>query len=245
MPKSVDAKKNARKGQGEELVETMRESTERQPGDISFRLRRRMSDPMADFFSERGQKIYEESVSSINDSLDSLFKKGIQGLSGVIKKQLGELGYDESLHHFRPWLEDIIHDIGQKGMAEAIANLDGMVSGLVVDYTEEEDAGPSDEDLLGFGVPEISEDEVEEVTDMDIPILEDADEGEEELEGVEGEPPEESDAEGEEEDAAAAASASAPRNFRPKSKAQKKYAKTKRRRALLAAATKSLAALKE
>ena len=147
---------------GRKKKEEKDKKDDHQPGSISKELRRRMSDPLADIFSEKGIELYEKGVSAIQDELKKIFDEGISDLSAVIKKKLGEYGYDESVDHFRPWMSDIIRDVKDRGMGEVTGALEDMLSQMSTDYAEDEvaDGGV---DLLGSEAPEVPEGDVEEI----------------------------------------------------------------------------------
>jgi len=202
---------------------------ERRPGETSPKLRRRMLDPLADIFSEKGVEMFDKSVASIQASLTQIFEDGIGELGEVIKQKLGEYGYEESVDHFRPWMKDVVHDIFGPGMEEVLNSLDGLVSTLSVQYTEEDVPGSGD--LLGSEIPEIPMDEVKEVTDI---------ENEEDAAA-----PEEEEAEvtlGEEAEATAATTRLS-RKFHPKKQVQSVFARSKQLYNLRTAAAQRISEL--
>jgi len=153
-----------------------RRNTDRRPGSTNEALRRRMSDLLADEFSKVGEQLYDEAVAAINEDVERIFREGVSRLGGQIKKKLGELGYDESVKHFRPWLEGIVSDLRTSGMQEVIRSLDGIASEFSVQYSEGGD------DLLEVDAPEGEEppeavpatpeaEEVPEVSEEDVEAL--------------------------------------------------------------------------
>ncbi len=146
-----------------------RRSTDRRPGSTNEALRRRMSDLLADEFSKVGEKLYDESVAAIEEDVQRIFREGVSKLGAQIKKKLGELGYDESVKHFRPWLEGIVNDVRTSGMQEVIRSLDGIASEFSVQYSDggddllevsPEEPAPTAEPA-DIEIPEVSEEEVE------------------------------------------------------------------------------------
>jgi len=198
---------------------------ERRPGETSAKLRRRMHDPLADIFSEKGVEMYDKSVASIQASLTKIFEDGIGELGEVIKQKLGEYGYEESVDHFRPWMKDVVHDIFGPGMEEVLNSLDGLVSTLSVQYTEEDT--PGEGDLLGAEIPEVSLEDVTEVSEEDVPVPE-----EEDAEATLGE-----DAE------ATALTTRLSRKFRPKKPVQQVFGRSKQLYNLRVAASQRISEL--
>lgn len=154
--------------------------TNRQPGATSTELRRLMSDPLADLFSEVGVEIYEKAVKAIQSELTKIFDEGVKDLSGTVTKKLGEYGYDESKEHFRQWMNDIVADVIDSGMSEIVGSLDSLVSALSSTYSTDQQGGLGD-DLTGLDIPEVPGTEVEE-------ILEEPTPGTEEIPAAEGLP---------------------------------------------------------
>lgn len=209
-----------------------KKTPERRPGETSGKLRRRMHDPLSEIFSEKGIEMYDKSVASIQSSLTQIFEEGIRELGDVIKQKLGEYGYEESIDHFRPWMKDVVHDIFGPGMEEVLNSLDGLVSTLSVQYTDED--GSDGGDLLGAEIPEFSMDSVEPVEEVDEevgpPVVDD------EAVAAEDE---------DEEEAAAEASITSrlTRKFRPKKQVQKVFARSKKLFNLRTAAVSRIAEL--
>jgi hypothetical protein len=140
--------------------------TKHQPGATSMELRRLMSDPLADLFSEVGVDLYEQAVKSIQADFTKIFTDGVKKLSGTVTKKLGEYGYDESKEHFRQWMNDIVADVVDNGMAEIVGSLDSLVSTLSATYTTDQDGGMDmGGDLAGMDIPEVPDTDVEEVTE--------------------------------------------------------------------------------
>ncbi len=204
-----------------------KKAPERRPGETSGKLRRRMHDPLAEIFSEKGVEMYDKSVASIQASLTTIFEEGIRELGDVIKQKLGEYGYEESVDHFRPWMKDVVHDIFGPGMEEVLNSLDGLVSTLSVQYTDEEGAGG--EDLLGAEIPELELDAVEPVEEVE----------EEDVAA----PAEEVVEEEEEAEAEAAPTSRLVRKFRPKKSVQQVFARSKQLHNLRTAAVSRIAEL--
>ena len=139
----------------------------RKPGTTSTSLRRLMSDPLADIFSEAGARIYEDAVKAIQDQLTSIFGKGVKDLGAEVTKKLGEFGYEESQEHFRSWMRDIVADVVDSGMAEIVGSLDAMLSSLSATYSSGESGGmEGGEGLLGMDIPEVPEEDVEAVEEV-------------------------------------------------------------------------------
>lgn len=158
----IDAPSQVTAGRKKKEDKEKGKKDDRQPGSISKELRRRMSDPLADIFSEKGQELYDKGVSAIQNELKKIFDEGIADLSAVIKKKLGEYGYDESVDHFRPWMSDIIRDVKDTGMGEVTGALEDMLSQMSTDYAED-DVGEGEAALLGTEAPEVPEGDVEEI----------------------------------------------------------------------------------
>ena len=220
----VEAARRKKKDKKEE-----KKTPERRPGETSGKLRRRMHDPLAEIFSEKGIEMYDKSVASIQASLTGIFEEGIKELSEVIQQKLGEYGYEESVDHFRPWMKDVVHDIFGPGMEEVLNSLDGLVSTLSVQYTEE-DAGGGD--LLGAEIPELEMEDVEAVEEVE----------EEEPAAAPEEGAEEVEVE-EEAEAEAAPTSRLVRKFRPKKPVQQVFARSKKLHNLRTAAVNRIAEL--
>jgi hypothetical protein len=145
----------------------------RQPGATSTELRRLMSDPLADLFSEVGVELYEQSVKSIQAELSKIFEGGVKELSSTVTKKLGEYGYEESKEHFRRWMNDIVADVVDTGMAEIVGSLDSLVSSLSATYSTDQEGGMGDldmgGDLMGMDIPEVPSTDVEEITEEPTP----------------------------------------------------------------------------
>jgi hypothetical protein len=146
----------------------------RQPGSTSTELRRLMSDPLADIFSEVGVGLYEKAVKAIQDDLTEIFSSGVKDLGQVVTKKLGEYGYEESQEHFRRWVKDIVADVIDSGMAEIVGSLEAMISSLSATYASGEDAlvDESGTDLTGMDIPEVSEEDVTEAPALGTPAAE-------------------------------------------------------------------------
>jgi hypothetical protein len=142
-----------------------------QPGATSTELRRLMSDPLADLFSEVGVEIYDKAVKAIQAELSKIFDEGVKDLSGTVTKKLGEYGFEESKEHFRRWMNDIVADVIDKGMSEIVGSLDSLVSSLSSTYSTEEGGGGMEAggDLMGMDIPEIPETDIEEVKEEPTP----------------------------------------------------------------------------
>lgn len=138
----------------------------RQPGSTSTHLRRLMSDPLADIFSEVGVELYEKAVKAIQDDLTEIFSAGVKDLGGKVTKKLGEYGYDESKEHFRQWMKDIVADVVDSGISEIVGSLEAMISSLSSTYAEGEGGEGAEESILGMDIPEVSEGEVEAVEEV-------------------------------------------------------------------------------
>jgi len=138
-------------------------------GTVPDALKRRMSDLLAGEFSEVGSEIYEKAMAQISESTKEVFDQGVQELSEKIKTKLGELGYNESLKHIRPWLESLITDLRTKGMPDLVNALDGITSEFSVKYQDDKKSAPAQdtaeesEDLLEVAVPTPEPEKVEEV----------------------------------------------------------------------------------
>jgi len=145
--------------------------SKRQPGATSTELRRLMSDPLADLFSDVGVELYEKSIKVIQEELSKIFKDGVKELSATVTKKLGEYGFEESKEHFHRWMNDIISDVVDNGMSEIVGALDSMISDLSATYSTEEGGGGEElgGDLMGMEIPEVPETEVEEVKEETTP----------------------------------------------------------------------------
>jgi hypothetical protein len=141
----------------------------RQPGATSTELRRLMSDPLADLFSEVGVSAYEKSVKAIQEDLSKIFDESVKELSGTVTKKLGEYGFEESKEHFRRWMNDIVADVVDQGMAEIVGSLDSLVSSLSSTYSADEGGAEAGGDLMGLDIPEVPETEVEEIKEEPTP----------------------------------------------------------------------------
>jgi len=207
---------------------------ERQPGSIPDDIRRRMSDPLADIFSEKGMDLYGKAVSAIQKELKQIFDEGISDLSSVIHKKLGEFGYEESVDHFRPWMSSIIDDVKEKGMGEVTGALEDMLSQMSTDYAEGEEETEGDA-LLSVDTPEVGDEEVEVVEEEKV---EEPEEPEAAPEG--GEELDLGSLLGGEETPAAEASSSGERRYKPTPVVKEVFASSRRRHRLLEAASNCL-----
>jgi hypothetical protein len=140
---------------------------ERQPGQVSSGLRRRMGDALADLFNEFGPDIYSEAVLAMKDVILDKFRAGFEELDKSIREELGRRGSEESRQHIRNWSEEIVQDVTQNGLTEVANALEDFVATLTAEFqTPDEQEG---EDLLEVEdedvepVDEVDEEEVEEV----------------------------------------------------------------------------------
>jgi hypothetical protein len=157
-----DEKKSKKKGTKEQ----------RQPGQTSPALRRRMGDALADIFDQFGPEIYADAILALKDGILEQFKAGFEAIDQTIKDELGRRGVDESREHIRGWADGIVEDINHAGLDEVGAALEDFVGTLTSEYVQEEEG----EELLE--VDELDIEPVEEVEEEEVAPEE---EGEEEL----------------------------------------------------------------
>jgi len=136
---------------------------QRQPGQISSTLRRRMGDALADLFDEFGPDIYAEAILQLKDVILESFQSGFEQLDSTIKDELGKRGVEEARQHIRQWASEIVEDVNHHGLDEVAGALEDYVGSLTAEFqqAEEEEGG----DLMGIepDVEEVSEEEIEEV----------------------------------------------------------------------------------
>lgn len=161
----------ARKKQGQQ-------KGERQPGQVSAALRRRMGPALADIFDEYGPDIYSNAVLGLKDTSLSNFQEGFDALDATVQKELGRRGREEAQAHIRAWAAEIMDDINHFGLDEVAKALEDHVSSQVAEFTKE--TGEEGEDLLE--IEPGGAEAVEEVEEEDVEPVEEA--GEEDAESV-------------------------------------------------------------
>lgn len=155
---------------------------ERQPGQASSTLRRRMGDALADLFDEFGPEIYAETTLALKDVILGTFEQGFSALDATIKEELGKRGIEESRQHIRQWANEIVEDVNHFGLDEVAGTLEDFVGTLAAEFQQPE--GEEGEELLEVGegeIEEVAEEEVEEVPDEEVDLEEEPAEGEDEL----------------------------------------------------------------
>ena len=148
-------------------------------GTVPDSLKRRMSDLLAGEFSEVGEEVYDKAMAQVSESVKTIFDQGTQELGEKIKKKLGDLGYQESIKHIRPWLESLISDMRTKGMPNLVNALDGITSEFSVKYQEggKNKTAPAatdteeTEDILEVKAPTPEPAKVEEVSEQDLTAI--------------------------------------------------------------------------
>lgn len=144
---------------------------ERQPGEVSSTLRRRMGDALAEMFDEFGPEIYSETTLALKDVILEKFREGFEALDQTIKEELGRRGLEESRQHIRGWANEIVEDVNHFGLDEVAGALEDYVSTLTAEFQQEE---PGEGDEL-LEVDEGDLDEVEEVSEEEVePVEEEA-----------------------------------------------------------------------
>jgi len=152
---------------------------DRQPGQTSQTLRRRMGDALADIFDEFGPDIYAETTLALKEVILETFEQGFSALDQTVKEELGKRGVEESRQHIRAWANEIVEDVNHFGLDEVAGSLEDFVGTLAAEFQQPE-AGEGD-DLLEVDegeIEEVQEEEVEEVAPV-------AEEPAEEVEGEE------------------------------------------------------------
>lgn len=143
---------------------------DRQPGQASQTLRRRMGDALADLFDQFGPDIFSETTLALKEVILDTFKQGFEQLDSTIKEELGKRGIDESRQHIRSWANEIVEDVNHFGLDEVANALEDYVSTLSAEFQQEEQEG---DELLDVSdeapVEEVSEEDVEEVPAEDVP----------------------------------------------------------------------------
>jgi hypothetical protein len=143
-----------------------RAQEERQPGQTSQTLRRRMGDALADLFDEFGPDIYSATTLALKDVILQRFQQGFEQLDSTIKEELGQRGVEESRQHIRGWTNEIVEDVNHFGLDEVAAALEDYVGTLAAEFQQPE-ADEGDELL------EVDDDEpVEEVDEQDVEEVE-------------------------------------------------------------------------
>ncbi|KKN23364.1 hypothetical protein LCGC14_0905630 [marine sediment metagenome] len=136
---------------------------DRQSGQVSGKLRRRMGDALADLFDEFGPEIYSNTILSLKDVMLEKFREGFEQLDATIQEELGTRGVEESREHIRAWSDEIVEDVNHFGLDEVAGALEDYVGTLAAEFQQEAAEG---DDLLE--VPEEDLEEVEEVEEEDV-----------------------------------------------------------------------------
>lgn len=153
---------------------------DREPGQVSEKLRRRMGPELADIFDSFGPETYSSVVLAIKDVLKENLESGIAGVEAEVKEELGRRGVEEAREHFRAWMDEFVDDVIKSGMDEASVTVEEIGDSLVADFTAEGDEG---DDLLDMGD---EFEEVEEIEEEDVEPEPEPEESEEDLFAEEG-----------------------------------------------------------
>lgn len=146
---------------------------ERQPGYLADAMRRRMGDALADLFDKFGPEIFGSIELQLKDTLTEAFTAGVDDVKNSIKEELGKRGVEESVPYFSEWINGIVEDITHFAMDNAAGGLEDLASSLAAEYTQDE----------GDELFEVDDEDVEEVEEIDEEAVEPVEE--EEAEGGE------------------------------------------------------------
>lgn len=144
------------------------QEVERQPGQVSSKLSRRMGADHAEVFNSVGKELYSAIVLTINRDLEDLFNENVTKLEETLKEELGNRGLKEAANYFAPWILEVLEDTIQFGMKDIAGKLESLASDAAAEFiSEAEESGeeePGEEDLFGVdeGVPLEEAEEVEE-----------------------------------------------------------------------------------
>jgi len=153
--------------QGNRYREAKKEAKDqRQPGQVSATLRRRMGDALADIFDDYGPEVYSETVLALKDVILERFKEGFEALDGTVKDELGRRGIEESRQHIRAWSNEIVEDVNHMGLDEVAGALEDYVGTLTAEYQQPE--GEEGDELLEVADEDLEEVDVEEVAEEDV-----------------------------------------------------------------------------
>jgi len=139
------------------------ESKDREPGQLSSTLRRRMGNALADIFDTFGGDIYSDMVLALKESLKDHLQQGVDSIEGEVKEELGRRGVEEAREHFRSWMNEFVEDLIHYGMDEASVTVEELADSLVAEFSQEgAEEGEGDELFDVEEIEVVEEEDVEE-----------------------------------------------------------------------------------